>query len=109
MDIVDNDGFKLFDWNAQMGRSVWVKHNADGTTTVRTDTIADNTQEINRRAEAESHGKRFGEWRHVASVPLNHDYNSNLARAFSEGDDKWVNRWMNDGDNRDFRASRGRV
>jgi hypothetical protein len=105
----DNDGFALFDWNPKLGRSVWIKHNGDGTTTMRTDIDADPALELNRLLEAESHGKRFGEYRHIGSVPAQLDYQSNLSRAHGEGDHKWVNRWFNDGDNRGFRASRGRV
>lgn len=69
-----------------------------------TDTIRTNEAERNATA-----GQRFGEWRKVASVPLNHFIQQGLADANKQHDDKYLSKWLNDGDNRAFRTFEGKV
>lgn len=108
-DIYDGE-WRLFDWDAATGRSVWVLHDQmTGKQTFRVDQPVDELIGMNKAEEAETHGKRFGEWVKTASVPLSLYHSSGLADASLHGDDRFLSRWLNDSDNRAFRTSRGKV
>jgi hypothetical protein len=70
---------------------------------------AEATKEANAELRADTEGKRFGEYRLLASMPPNEMRQSGLEEALRQGDDRFVSRWMNDGENRGYRTSRGRV
>ncbi len=104
--IKDGD-WELFDYDFQTGRSVWRLF--DGAAThFRTDYPVENLVKQNADAMNESTGQRFGEGKRIASIPLNIFYDQ-LNEAQSEGDEKFVSRWLNDSDNRAFRTFGGRV
>jgi hypothetical protein len=107
MAIRDGD-WVLFDHDIQLGRSVWKRVNDDGSVTFRTDYQVDRMIEQNRVALNESHGQRWDGGRRVASIPLNLFYDQ-LDPALMQGDDKFLSRWLNDGDNAAFRTFGGRV
>lgn len=100
--------FTLFDYDYETGRSVWVAHDPmTGQGTFRIDYPVDATIRANVEAEKASHGKRFGDYAHIASIPMNLYHGSGLAEAQQQADHQWVSRWLNDSDNRAWRASRG--
>ena len=105
----DADGFALFDWDKATGRTVWAKENGDGTTTFRTDYPVDSI--INQNAEQRSIAANNwkGDLHQIASIPLNIAHDGALGQAIREQDDKWLTRWLNDGDNRAFRTKEGTV
>jgi len=103
--IKDGD-FTLFDYDFRTGRSVW--HYYDGEKTiVRTDYPVDNLLRENSAMRNDLQQK--GEWRLHASIPLNVVYANNLARAQSEGDTKYVLKFLNDSDNRAWRKSESKL
>ncbi len=102
MTIRDGD-WQLMDWDPMTGRTVWSKFNGEETI-FRVDTPVDNLVRENEFTRNATAGNRMGEWVKVASVPLNHAYEQNLVRAHTEGDDKFVKRWLNDSDNRAWRS-----
>jgi hypothetical protein len=55
-----------------------------------------------------SQGRRFGEGQRVASIPLNLFYDQ-LHEAQMQGDENYISRWLNDGDNRAFRTFEGTI
>ena len=56
-------------------------------------------------------GQSWGDGQLVARIPMTHlfDQKHGLFEALRLGDDAYVNRWLNDGDNRAFRVKEGRV
>lgn len=107
MKIRDENGWELVSHDEKMGRTVWGYYDGQRQH-YRTDYRVDNVVSDNRAAQADVRGKRWGEWERTASIPLNIYYDQ-LAEAQKEGDDKYVSRWLNDGDNAAFRIKEGRV
>jgi hypothetical protein len=99
----------LFEHDPATGRSVWWMVDEDGVSVFRIDTPVDQVLEANAEAMKASDGKPFGEWARVASVPLQLLHSSGLNEAQTQGDDKWLSRWLNDSDNRAFRTKAGIV
>lgn len=108
-EITDGNGFKLFEFEAETGRSVWIKHEIDGRITMRVDMPVDSILDQNKEFANDSIGKRFGDWARVASVPLELMDQSGLSEASKQKDDRFISRWLNDSDNRKFRTFRGVV
>lgn len=111
MEVWDGD-WKLFSHDQALGRTTWVQEKWEGgkvITTYRTDYQVDHILKDNAEARAESHGRRFGEWSRIASVPINMLYEGYLAEAVNAQDKTATSRWLNDGDNRAFRTKEGRV
>lgn len=106
--IRDGD-WSLFDYDFGTGRSTWIMHNPDGSHTFRIDQPVDEVVRANAEQRNASEGERFGEWAKVASVPLQLYHSSGLVDATREQDDRFLSRWLNDADNRDFRTFRGKV
>ena len=66
--------------------------------------------EANKRAYDDSQGKRFGDGKVVASIPLNvlFDPNSQLAQKMREGDEEHLKWWLNKSEHaRPFKRFRG--
>lgn len=106
--MIRDGNFTLVDYDYHTGRSVW--HYFDGEKTiVRTDYPVDNLIKQNQFTRNETAGNKMGDWVKVASIPLNVAYDSGLVQAQAEGDDKFVKRFLNDGDNRAWRSFEGRV
>lgn len=106
MTIKDGD-FTLMEFDAKLGRSVWVKFDGEKTV-VRTDYLVDDTIARNAELRNEAGSGWQGDWHRIASVPLNVYYDQ-LHAAEQQGDDKYVSRWLNDGDNRAWRTKGGQV
>ncbi len=104
--IKDGD-WTLFKWDAEGQRAIWYMEQ-DGQLHWRIDQHGiDALLDDNEIARKATEGVKFGDWVRVASVPLNIYHDSGLADATKERDDKFVNRWLNDGDKAKFRTSRG--
>lgn len=107
---IRDGAWELFSWDPQTGRTVWIMEE-DGKTHVRTDYPVQSILDANAaRRNATPDGWK-GDWHHVASVPLNllHDENVGLHKAFQQGDDKHISRFLNDPDNAAWRTKTGRV
>ena len=98
----------LFDRDPLTGREVYFQLDGDKTHW-RIDMPVDGILEANAEAEKATHGVRFGDWNRVASIPLNILEKTQLDTAIQMGDDRYVSKVLNDGDNARFRTSRGRV
>lgn len=107
--IRDGD-WTLIDFDILTGRTVWEMW--DGNRLIhRTDIPIHKALEENAffRNSAETGWK--GDYHRVASVPMQllYDENVGLNKAILNGDDKYISRWLNDGDNRAWRTKEGTV
>jgi hypothetical protein len=107
MRIKDGDWF-LVDHDFQMKRTVWARQNPDGSTTYRTDYHVDDTLEANKTMRNSVDSGWKGDWHKVASIPLGVYYDK-LHQASLQDDKAFINRFLNDPDNRAFRTKDGRL
>lgn len=107
MRIKDGDWW-LVDHDLKLKRTVWARENPDGTTTYRTDYAVDAVIDTNTAQRNLAQKGWSGDYHHVASIPLN-VYHDKLAEAANQGDSKFLNRFMNDSDNRAWRVKDGRL
>ncbi|PDT39814.1 MULTISPECIES: hypothetical protein [Sinorhizobium] len=106
--IIRDGSWSLYDYDHATGRSVW--HYFDGEKDVfRVDYPVTNVISENQSVRNEASRAWKGDWHRVASIPLNVAHHSGLVQAHSEGDDRFVKRWINDSDNRVWRTKEGRL
>lgn len=106
MAAIHDGDWILFDSDIKLGRYVWVRYNDDGSTTFRTDYAVEPTIELNKAQRNMARDDWKGDYHHVASIPLN-VYWDKLAEASKQDDQKFINRWLNDSDNRAWRTKGG--
>jgi len=106
-DIYDG-AWKLFDHDPATGRTIWMLVDGDKTH-FRIDMPVGAILDANHDAEMETMGKRFGDYNRIASIPTPLFYQNGLSQAVKQKDDGWLKRWLNDGDHKKFRTSRGSV
>lgn len=100
----------FFEHDPEIGRTVWLIFDDKGQLKgAHVEQDVDAIVEQNRKAEIESHGKRFGDYNRVASVPLTFLEKTGLGDAIDARDRKFISKVLNDSDNSGFRTSRGRV
>jgi len=107
MEIRDGD-WVMIDHEFETGRSTWMKEE-DGKYLFRVDMPINDILDSNNDALIDTIGRKFGDYRRIASVPHHLIYQNGLDEAVSQDDDKWLKRWFNDPDHQKFRTSRGRV
>ena len=108
MAIRDENGFELHEHDYATGRTVW--RYFDGEKTIfRTDYPVENLINTNAEQRSISRNDWQGDYHHIASVPSNVAWDSGLVEAFSQHDDKHINKFLNDGDNRAWRTKDGQV
>lgn len=95
--IIRDGDWTLFSSDLKLGRFVWKMENPDGTVTFRTDYRADGIMDANHAARMDSAGQKYGDWRRIASVPLNLHYDQ-MAGAISQRDDGYMDRWLREHD-----------
>lgn len=106
--IIRDGAWTLFDYDFKTGRQVW--HMNDGERDVyRTDYPVTDVMEANKTASNIASAGWAGDWHQVASIPLNVAFDSGFAEAQAHGDEKFVNRFLNDSDNRAWRTKDGVV
>jgi len=101
-------GWLLMEHDHATGRSVWMTLQ-DDKYVFRVDMPLDDIFDVNREAEAVTHGQAFGDWNRIASVPHHLVHKTGLAEALKQDDNAHLARFFNDSDNRKFRTSRGSV
>lgn len=101
--------WELMDHNPHTGATYWRYFDGERWH-FRTDHDAEQIIAGNKAAQAEYASKRAGEGigDPVASVPLNVFFDQ-LADPMREHDSKFIKRWLNDSDNRDWRVKAGRL
>ena len=106
--IIRDGDWTLVDHDFHLKRTVWARSNPDGSTEYRTDYVVDPTIEANKAARNSARDGWQGDWHRVASVPLGVYYDQ-LNQAVLQDDMAYVNRFLNDSDNRAFRTKDGRL
>lgn len=106
-DIYDADGFRLLGRDDASLTRVWIKWDG-GKAVFRVDQDVTQITDVNTAIRNETTNKGFGDWVRVASVPLSLMEKSGLSDAKANGDDQWISKWLNDGDNRAFRTHEGK-
>ena len=106
--IIRDGAWTLFDYDFKTKRAVW--HMFDGEKDVfRTDYHVDDVIDANQTARNIASSGWAGDWHQVASIPLNVAFDSGLTEAHKQGDTAFVNRFLNNSDNRAWRTKDGRV
>ncbi|UDU18820.1 hypothetical protein [Sinorhizobium meliloti] len=106
--IIRDGEWTLFDHDMTTGRSVW--HYFDGEKDVfRVDYPITNIVNQNQAVRNEANRAWSGDWHRVASIPLNIAYDSGLVQAHTEGNDRYVKRFLNSSDNRAWRTKEGHL
>lgn len=107
MPAIKDGDWELIEYQPHLKRSLWSYF--DGKQThFRTTQETDDIVRANRAEQNLTAGQRWGEWRKVASIPINLFYD-NLGVAVQNRDENYINKFLNDSDNRDFRTFLGRV
>ena len=106
MQVKDGD-WTLVDYDPVTGRTMW-RYFDGAATHFRTDYPVQSLVDDNAALLNASQGRRFGEGQRVASIPLNLFYDK-LHEAHMQGDENYISRWLNDGDNRAFRTFEGTI
>jgi len=90
------------------GMETWFHGEADGKFTIeeRSPDVSD-TLDRNKAAYNDNVGRKFGEMKHIASIPLSVYWQ--LERSGVTRDEKAFSRWLNDSENRYFRVFPGKV
>jgi hypothetical protein len=104
----DGGGWRVFEYFPDIPKVSWAKMDDNQQMTVRTVMPVDDILERNERLRNETVGERWGDGKRVASIPI-HIWQRELAEAQREGDDKYVNRWLNDPDHKAFRTKDGKL
>ncbi|RVJ07867.1 hypothetical protein CN193_04885 [Sinorhizobium meliloti] len=106
--IIRDGEWTLFDHDMATGRSVW--HYFDGEKDVfRVDYPITNIVNQNQAVRNEASRAWAGDWHRIASIPLNIAYDSGLVQAHSEGNDRYVKRFLNSSDHRAWRTKEGHL
>lgn len=107
--IIRDGAWTLFDYDFPTGRQVWHMTDDSGNDVYRTDYRVDDLINVNQQQRNMASAGWAGDWHHVASVPLNVAFDSGIARAHAEGDHAFVNRFLNDSENRAWRTKSGNL
>jgi hypothetical protein len=101
--------WRLFDENPALGIKRYRLDLGNGQAVMRTE--YHHTEELlkaNHEQLMDSQGSRWGDGQIVARIPLNVLYNE-LGDAVREGDEAYVNKWLNNSDHRKFRTREGKL
>lgn len=105
--IRDGD-WELFSHDERMGRTVWRWFDGQRTH-FRVDQRTDEIVRKNAQEAAHAASGWKGDWHKVASIPMNIFHDSGMDDAIGQKDNKFLSRWLNDGDHAAFRTKGGRV
>jgi hypothetical protein len=102
--IWDGD-FLFLEWDALFRRSIWVADRGDEWEFRAVYHDVDQLLDANAAFEAETQGKKMGDWVRIASVPEVLVQQLQLDERLRDGRD--FSRWLNDSENQKFRTHRG--
>lgn len=104
--------WKVFAADPDIARYVLTSDFGDAVAFVTVHLLNKEVFDMNVAEEAESSGRRFGDGKVVARIPLNMldlDELNNVSRALDEGDRQPLRKMLNDPDYKKFRCFRGRI
>jgi hypothetical protein len=100
--------WELFSFDPDMGRSVWVRDNGDGTKEWRTTYDVADTVNINSGQRNIAQAGWRGDYHHVASIPMG-VYWDQVHEAVRQHDERYLSKWLNSSDNRAWRTKDGNI
>lgn len=104
--------WRLVDDNPVLGKRSYMMDIDEDHAVMRTEYYRVN-QIVDFNAEQRSGlaGRAWGDGQIVGRIPMNllFDEKTGLFEAVRNGDDAFVNRWLNDSENRDFRVKEGKL
>jgi hypothetical protein len=65
--------------------------------------------EQNERLRSHNAGKKWGDGRIAASIPASIFYRGDFSKAWQANDQKWINKFLNDSDNKKLRTFEGKI
>lgn len=93
----------------ELGQRRWLLRTDDGGEIIRTEMrVLKALLDANADERAATHGTKWGDTALIGRVPLNIFYDE-LHEAVRVGDDKYINKWLNDPDHAAFRTREGRL
>jgi hypothetical protein len=102
--------YRFHGWDEVQGILSWLHVRDDGAWEVVQQAIyAPSLYDMNKEAEADSNGQRFGSGKIVASLPVNVAYATGFMEAARQKDQKWISRFLNDPSHRWFKRFRGKI
>jgi len=104
---IRDGNWELFSHDPHLGRTVWRFFDGQATH-FRTDYAVDNIIKDNKAIKNEMAGQSWGGGKRIASIPLN-TFFEQFNEAHLQDDEKYMSRWLNDGDNAAFRTFEGTV
>lgn len=103
-----SNGWYFMDDNPYLGVRRWGLDTEDGTV-IRTEYYMANAfMEANQQQRNHTAGERFGNFRHVASIPM-HIWAREIVPRQQQLDQTSLKKWLNNPDNRAFRTFGGKV
>ncbi len=105
--VIKDGDWRLLHWDPATNQSTWKMYDGEKTV-IRVDCPVDQLVKANTEERNATAGERWGDWRKIASIPTNVWWDK-LNPAVAQHDDKYIKRWLNDGDNRAFRTFDGQV
>ncbi len=107
--MVIRDGeWTLFEADIKRGRNIWYRYEPDGSKTYRIEERFDKILDANADQAKISKSDWGGDWHHVARVPQGVAFRE-LVEAHAQGDEKYLNGWLNDSDNAAWRTKGGKL
>lgn len=107
MMIRDGD-WTLVQSDLKLGRYIWATRDERGREVYRVDYHVDQTVNDNKAFRNMLSPGWKGDWHRVASLPPAIAY-GDFAEAMKQDDQKWVSKFLNDGDNAAWRTKEGTV
>lgn len=101
--------WEFFDYDPDTRTRVMWRLRDDGCAEFAIEQNVDLILAANVEAEKETHGKRFGDWNRIGSVPTRLVEKTGIDVAVDMRDQKFISKFFNDPDHAKLRTSRGTV
>lgn len=104
--------WRLWSDDPEIGQRRWIMRNPDNAEqwVVRTETwVPSLVAEANAEEAKANDGKRFGDGKIVARIPLADLFRGAVGEAFKAGDQRYLKKWLNNSDQHWLRTFRGHL
>ena len=109
---VRDGNWMLFDYDQVAQKAIWMAVDANGDTHFKVDIDHTDILRANQHFFNESKNARFGDdhslGQRIASIPMNVFFDE-LNEPCLQEDDKYISKWLNDGDHKAFRTFDAKV
>lgn len=105
---MDFAGWNLMSFDPVTEQATYSKWE-DGRYMVATSRPVGGTLRFTKEARSVGRTDWQGDFHHVANIPANMFFNSDLHRASAEDDEGYIRRWLNDSENAGWRSKEGTI